>query len=241
MIKYLRGDFISQILSAMKLKQNDKKLDLNCLVVRTDIIDGKASFPKGVAFKSNKITIVSDGYVNLKNDAIDLSIKPFNGKLADTNVAQAITSLLKVSGTVQKPRLTIDNSAVIKNVVGIAAAGPAFLGSQMLFDVDDDIPVEGDKVICLRNDWETITEAGDTLVNGAIGTISNLRINKNHPYLRPQLITDFLPDDYTPEDLEVAVQDLYFRDLNMDYKLLTTGEETVNSKNFKKITIHVII
>ncbi len=136
-LKYLRGDFISQILSAMKLKQNDKKLDLNCLVVRTDIIDGKASFPKGVAFKSNKITIVSDGYVNLKNDAIDLSIKPFNGKLADTNVAQAITSLLKVSGTVQKPRLTIDNSAVIKNVVGIAAAGPAFLGSQMLFDVDD--------------------------------------------------------------------------------------------------------
>jgi hypothetical protein len=77
-LKYLRGDFISQILSAMKLKQNDKKLDLNCLVVRTDIIDGKASFPKGVAFKSNKITIVSDGYVNLKNDAIDLSIKPFN-------------------------------------------------------------------------------------------------------------------------------------------------------------------
>ena len=105
---------------------------------------------------------------------------------------------------------------------------------KMLFDVDDDIPVEGDKVICLRNDWETITEAGDTLVNGAIGTISNLRINKNHPYLRPQLITDFLPDDYTPEDLETAVQDLCFRDLNMDYKLLTTGEETVNSKNFKK-------
>ena len=28
--------------------------------------------------------------------------------------------------------------------------------------------------------------------------------------------------------------DLSFRDLNVDYKLLTTGEETVNAKNFKK-------
>lgn len=105
---------------------------------------------------------------------------------------------------------------------------------KMLFNVDDDAPVEGDKIICLRNDWETVTEAGDVLVNGTIGTLNNIKLNKNHPFLKPQMIADFLPDDYTELDLAISPQDLYFRNLNIDHKLLTTGEPTVTDKNFKR-------
>lgn len=105
---------------------------------------------------------------------------------------------------------------------------------KMLFNVDDDAPVEGDKIICLRNDWETVTEAGDVLVNGTIGTLNNIQLNKNHPFLKPQMIADFLPDDYSELDLAISPQDLYFRNLNIDHKLLTTGEPTVTDKNFKR-------
>ena len=45
--------------------------------------------------------------------------------------------MIKIAGTVENPKIAIDDSAVIKNVVGIAAAGPAFLGSQMVLDVDE--------------------------------------------------------------------------------------------------------
>lgn len=103
----------------------------------------------------------------------------------------------------------------------------------MLFDVDNDVPVEGDKIICLRNDWETITEAGDVLVNGTIGTISNIKYNHYHPFLKPQMTANFLSDDCL-EDIEYCPQDMYFRDLNIDYKLLTTGEPTVTEKNFRR-------
>ena len=105
---------------------------------------------------------------------------------------------------------------------------------KMLFNVDDDAPVEGDKIICLRNDWETVTEAGDVLVNGTIGTLNNIQLNKNHPFLKPQMIADFLPDDYSELDLAISPHDLYFRNLNIDHKLLTTGEPTVTDKNFKR-------
>ena len=105
---------------------------------------------------------------------------------------------------------------------------------KMLFNVDDDAPVEGDKIICLRNDWETMTEAGDVLVNGTIGTLNNIQLNKNHPFLKPQMIADFLPDDYSELDLAISPHDLYFRNLNIDHKLLTTGEPTVTDKNFKR-------
>lgn len=136
-LKYLSGGLISQILSSLKLQKLDKTLDVSCAVVRTDIANGKAIFPKGIAFKSNKLIIVSDGSVNLKNDKIDFSIRPFNGKISDANITQAISSMLKISGTVSKPYLTLDNSSIIKNVVGVVATGPVFLGSQLLMDVDE--------------------------------------------------------------------------------------------------------
>ena len=104
---------------------------------------------------------------------------------------------------------------------------------KMVHNVDTEEPVEGDKIICLRNSWETITEAGDVLVNGTIGTLHNIRYYQHHPFLKPKMTAHFLSeDDY--EDAEMSPIDLYFRDLNIDYKLLTTGEPTVTEKNFRR-------
>lgn len=136
-LRYLTGNFVTQLLSTLKLQKLDKRLALTCAVVRGDISNGKVNFPKGIVFNSKQITVVSNGSLNLKNDKLNFSIHPFNGKLADTNVAQALSSLVKVAGTVQNPKITLDNSAVIKNVVGVATAGPAFLGSQLVLDADE--------------------------------------------------------------------------------------------------------
>ena len=104
---------------------------------------------------------------------------------------------------------------------------------KMFFGTEDTTPIEGDKVICLRNDWEHPSAAGDIAVNGTIGTLSNIRYAYNNPVLNPRMTADFLPETYTDVDVEVSPYDLYFRDINMDYKLLTTGEETVTKENFK--------
>lgn len=104
---------------------------------------------------------------------------------------------------------------------------------KMIHNVDTEEPVEGDKIICLRNAWETVTEAGDVLVNGTIGTLHNIRYFHHHPFLKPKMTAHFLSeDDY--EDADMSPIDLYFRDLNIDYKLLTTGEPTVTEKNFRR-------
>lgn len=105
---------------------------------------------------------------------------------------------------------------------------------QYLYGVDSPLPIEGDKVICLRNDWDHPSEMGDVMVNGTIGTLHNIRYNDKHLWLHPELKCDFLSDDYTLEDVDTSPADIIFRDVNMDYKLLTTGEPTVNQTNFKK-------
>jgi hypothetical protein len=45
---------------------------------------------------------------------------------------------------------------------------------------------------------------------------------------------DFLSDDYDERDIELSPEDIVVRGVNMDYKLLTTGEPTVTTKNFKR-------
>ncbi|MBR6409389.1 MAG: AsmA family protein [Alphaproteobacteria bacterium] len=135
-LKYLKGGFISQLLSALSIEAKDPKMSLKCAVLRADFKDGKAKLPKGIVFDSKKMMVVGDGDVNLKNDKINISIKPFNGNLTDTNIAQAISSLVKISGTVSKPSIAIDTASVVKNVVGVAMTGPAFIGSQLLLDAD---------------------------------------------------------------------------------------------------------
>ncbi len=135
-LKYLKGNFITQLLSTLNIQAKDPKMTLKCAVLRADFKDGKATFPKGIVFNSKKMMVVGDGNINLKNDKIDIAVKPFNGNLTDTNIAQALSSLIKIGGTVSNPAIAVDTASVVKNVVGVAMTGPAFLGSQLLLDAD---------------------------------------------------------------------------------------------------------
>ena len=98
-----------------------------------------------------------------------------------------------------------------------------------LFEVDNEEPVVGDKLICLKNDWDNMNGIGDINVNGTIGYVKNISYNRHHQWLHPMLTLDFIPDYYNPVDIYNYGEDkLYFKDLNVDYKLLTTGEPTIN-------------
>lgn len=103
-------------------------------------------------------------------------------------------------------------------------------------------PLEGDKVICLRNDWNTITPLGDVLVNGLTGYLSNITYEENH-YMPAQIrrqmpmlmYADFIPDHYEDNSPQVIYGDGVFDQINMDYKLFTEWQPTVNKDNFRKI------
>lgn len=100
---------------------------------------------------------------------------------------------------------------------------------KQLYNVDNDEPIEGDKLICLRNNWDEPNELGDVMVNGTVGTVSYLRKSSNQ-FLKTALTFDFLPEGYVVSQCN---QDPCFRNVNADYKLLTTGEPTINKTNFK--------
>ena len=106
---------------------------------------------------------------------------------------------------------------------------------EMIHNVDSTEPIVGDKVICLRNYWDTVNETGDCLVNGSIGYLNQVKFEPvYHPFMNTVVLADFINESYEDIDLELSPTDLIFRDLKLDYKLLTEGEPTVNKDNFRK-------
>lgn len=92
-------------------------------------------------------------------------------------------------------------------------------------------PQEGDKVICLRNYWETFSANQNSLINGTIGYLKN---NFDTKYYIPQwagggtvdvTISDFITDD-----------DDMFDQLEMDTHMIITGEKCMDKATAYKLT-----
>jgi len=94
-------------------------------------------------------------------------------------------------------------------------------------------PIVGDKLICLRNDWDIVSSSGDAMVNGLTGHMTYIRYAEDpkemNPYMKRTPIIDFTPD------YDGAGS---FTGIEIDYKLLTEGETTITrgyNSNWKKI------
>lgn len=92
----------------------------------------------------------------------------------------------------------------------------------ILGDSYSDEPVNSDKVICLKNHWNTLNSAGNELVNGTIGELHNISITEVPPYGKI-IYADFISDDGG-----------IYRNLMIDYNLIVNGKPTINSENWQK-------
>lgn len=134
-LKWFTNNIFSQILSVLGI-DTSKNADMSvaCAVVRSDIKDGKATFPSGIVFDGSKLKVVSSGTVNLTNDKIDFTIAPAMNKLADGNITQALASFIKLQGTLQNPKIGLDKTSALTTVVGTMMTGGVYLGSEVLLD-----------------------------------------------------------------------------------------------------------
>ena len=83
-------------------------------------------------------------------------------------------------------------------------------------------PLEGEKCICLKNNWNETASNGDPLINGQIGQLTNIHIIEMYPYEKV-IVADFISDDGG-----------VYEDLLIDYKLMVEGKSTVNKDNWKQ-------
>lgn len=112
------------------------------------------------------------------------------------------------------------------------------LNKQMRHDLygwDDPLPQPGDKIICLRNNWDFINPAGDVLVNGLTGTIDDVTYKNRECFCyTPSMFAKFIPDFVNMDDFaEVDFHSFY--NVRMDRKIFLEGEPFINKNNFSRV------
>ena len=97
-----------------------------------------------------------------------------------------------------------------------------------------DKPEDGDKVICLKNNWEIYSENGDPLVNGTIGYLKNsFSTFLNIPYN--------LSSDRQPKRINILTANFIsdtnedYGSINMDEQLILIGESSLDWKTTYKM------
>lgn len=92
-------------------------------------------------------------------------------------------------------------------------------------DEYQDGPLNGDRLICLKNYWKIIDTNGEIpLVNGMIGTISKIHTTETR-LLHPKLTARF--ENETGEIFDKTK-------MNIDYQMLTQHEPRVNNDNWRE-------
>ena len=94
---------------------------------------------------------------------------------------------------------------------------------KMLFNIEDNYPVDGDRIICLRNDWNALNFQGDVLVNGLMGTIRN-----------PHTVSNYFLGNHIAAGFDVDGGGSY-KELMMDYKMFINHEPSITQDNFRKV------
>ena len=132
----LRGNIIVQILDTLKLNVNNSDLKVKCAVVRGDIANGNINYPKGIVFNAKDFYLVADGRMNLNDETLNLSLQPFSGKIKDVNISSLLGSLLKIKGTFNNPKVSINKEQTATAVVGAIATGGMYNVGDMMLSAD---------------------------------------------------------------------------------------------------------
>lgn len=91
-----------------------------------------------------------------------------------------------------------------------------------------DYPVDGDKLICLKNYWETFSDNEDPLINGSIGILQNsFKTWREIPKIAYSNIKKF---DVLIGDLILSETNDIYNLVDMDYKMILTGEKCCDWK-----------
>jgi len=95
------------------------------------------------------------------------------------------------------------------------------------FPGETDYPQIGDKIICLKNDWQMLNTHKEPLVNGLTGYVTKTKIKQNVPFIKTKLWLDFTPK---PEDPLSK-----YRKLNVDNQMFEKGTPLINEQNVSRI------
>jgi uncharacterized protein involved in outer membrane biogenesis len=140
------GDTLTKLLDVVNpFRKSDPTTELRCAVARLPVRDGVVKIERSVAYETSKINLVVAGLVDLREETLDLAIRPSvtqGLRIGAANLAE----LVRVTGPLTEPRIGLDTMGAARQAVSIGAAvatgGLSLLGEAALKGAIDPHPCQ---------------------------------------------------------------------------------------------------
>ena len=120
-----------------------KATRVECAVARLPLRNGVAMVDRSIAAETNELTFSASGNIDLRDQTLELAIRPNTRKALGVNPAQ-LASLVVAKGPLLDPKLTLDAKAAANVALAIGAAaasgGWSLLGKNLLNQAGDPHP-----------------------------------------------------------------------------------------------------
>jgi uncharacterized protein involved in outer membrane biogenesis len=130
------GDVLTKIADlANPSRRTEQYSEVQCAVVRLPVRDGIATAERTIAFETSRVNIVAAGTINLRNETLDLALRP-DVKEGLGIGAASLAELVRVTGTLSNPTVGIDTLGSARAALSVGGAiltgGLSLLGEAAL-------------------------------------------------------------------------------------------------------------
>jgi len=129
---FLLSDFVTELLRRLNpFAKTDKVSHLECLVAAADVTAGKVAVGP-VVVHARKVTVVSQGEIDLHNEKISLTFDSRQRKGIGVSASDLVDPFIKVGGTLAQPAMELDAAGtVVKGGLAVATAGLSILARSL--------------------------------------------------------------------------------------------------------------
>jgi hypothetical protein len=112
------GDFVVTLLDSMNpLRKKTNETILECAVAYLPINNGQINIAKSVGAETDRLDVALAGSINLKTEAINLTIDPQEKSGLTTGLD--LSGMVKMGGTLANPKAGINQAGVVNSAVSI--------------------------------------------------------------------------------------------------------------------------
>lgn len=115
------GDFVLSLLDAVNpLRKRSEENQLQCFVAYLPVRNGLVSIAQSIGIETDRLNVILDGQVNLKNERLNVRIYPTEKTGLTTGVSAA--GMVQINGTLLNPTLGVNKTGVVKQAANVGLA-----------------------------------------------------------------------------------------------------------------------
>ena len=121
-LNFVGGDIFTNLVTIINpFRSIGEYINIECGVLRFDIESGVAVSKNGLAMKTDRVTLLGGGDINLNDESLKILISPKARKGFGINPS-SLAKFVRLGGTLAKPKIEADNSRLLETGAVVAAA-----------------------------------------------------------------------------------------------------------------------